>query len=85
MCMYEIITGELPFTLPAVQVGYLVAQEMKRPELPETCDPFMRELIITCWAPVSEDRPRSAALVRKLADQLSMCKPHNIRVPTRHR
>ncbi|KAG2440885.1 hypothetical protein HXX76_003739 [Chlamydomonas incerta] len=71
MVLYEMVTRKRPWegTRNAV-IGYLVAIERRRPELPEPghplCPPPLRSLIERCWRHNPEERPAAAEVLKRL-------------------
>ena len=49
MTMFEIETGEVPWDCGNMEVGYLVAKEEKRPDLPANFDPQFKQVMMKCW------------------------------------
>ncbi|KAG2493416.1 hypothetical protein HYH03_008541 [Edaphochlamys debaryana] len=93
----ELVTRRRPWegTRNAV-IGYLVAIERRRPDLPAPddplCPPALRSLIERCWRHNSEERPSSAEILKRLTLLLNEhttstaqlgSRPHSLVVPTR--
>ncbi|GAM20267.1 hypothetical protein SAMD00019534_034420 [Acytostelium subglobosum LB1] len=56
--LWELLTGEEPYAgIPPMNAGILVASKALRPELPDTCDPNWRKLVVWCWAEDPNKRP----------------------------
>lgn len=62
LLMYEVVTGrkpysELPDSITIVQFRKKIVNEQYRPPIPSSCQEEMKEIIESCWAPNTNDRP----------------------------
>ncbi|KAI5515054.1 protein kinase protein [Trichomonas vaginalis G3] len=59
MILYELLTDEIPWkNLDPISVLRKVGVEKQRPRLPQRTDPFLKNLIESCWAEDPKDRPQ---------------------------
>jgi serine/threonine protein kinase len=70
LILFEILTARpaFPESLNQLQIGYMVAVEGARPEVPNAVLPPARALIEDCWAAEPDDRPTFAEIVERLAE-----------------
>lgn len=65
--LWECVSRRLPYAgMPPFQVVYAVANERRRPTIPETTSPEMTHLITECWSEYSKDRPAFDEIIQKL-------------------
>ena len=68
MTLYEIVTGNLALRhLNQMQVPVFISRG-KRPEIPESVLPFMRELIERCWSQDPCERPSFEEIYDSIRD-----------------
>jgi tRNA A-37 threonylcarbamoyl transferase component Bud32 len=66
MVLWELVTGEIPFkTAPnqTVVIGWIIKGEKE--EIPETCPPGLKKLILSCW-----DKPENRPSAKEIVTQL---------------
>jgi len=70
--LWELITKSAPY--PGVQPKDLAAQIIDglRPEIPENCDPVIRELLVKCWDKDPFERPALYQVIAKLESLRSL-------------
>ncbi|KAG0599837.1 hypothetical protein M758_12G182200 [Ceratodon purpureus] len=69
MTCYEIVTGCIPFGDQSFNKYDLVLSG-RRPELPRGLDPFIKEIIVSCWKDDPLLRPSFQEIVKKLHSRL---------------
>jgi serine/threonine protein kinase len=56
--VYEIVARHEPhFDEDPMSIGFRIRDEGLVPTIPETCDPFIRDLMLACWHPEPAKRP----------------------------
>jgi serine/threonine protein kinase len=77
--LWQLITREVPFaTMTPIQAAFSVA-EGRRPEIPPSCPPRLREIIEACWDQDSHKRPSFTYVAMQLADYARMAfSPGNV-------
>lgn len=66
---WEILTGERPYAgLRATAVIKRVVIDKKRPPIPESCPPQLRDILAECWAHSESRRPDAAEVLKRLDD-----------------
>eukprot|EP01023_Acetabularia_acetabulum_P012509 TRINITY_DN15857_c0_g1_i1.p1 TRINITY_DN15857_c0_g1~~TRINITY_DN15857_c0_g1_i1.p1 ORF type:complete len:885 (-),score=159.66 TRINITY_DN15857_c0_g1_i1:99-2708(-) len=65
---WEMITGERPWHQCStyMQILGLVSVFKKRPDIPQHCDPFLKELIQDCWDHDEKRRPAAGQIHRQI-------------------
>ena len=66
--LWQLITREVPFKdLTPIQAAFAVAQEDRRPEIPNNTKPQLSRLISMCWHAEQQSRPSFYYIVQTLA------------------
>ena len=78
--LWELVTGgKVPYsTLNPLQAAVSVAQRGVRPDVPSSCDPFIREIMEKCWKTSPTARPSFKILVNILENQLAVLPQESI-------
>eukprot|EP00545_Synedropsis_sp_CCMP1620_P000309 CAMPEP_0119017948 /NCGR_PEP_ID=MMETSP1176-20130426/18167_1 /TAXON_ID=265551 /ORGANISM="Synedropsis recta cf, Strain CCMP1620" /LENGTH=975 /DNA_ID=CAMNT_0006971823 /DNA_START=314 /DNA_END=3241 /DNA_ORIENTATION=+ len=81
--LWQLITREVPFaTMTPIQAAFSVA-EGRRPEIPVSTPPQLREIIQACWDQDSHQRPSFTYIAMALADYARMAfSPANVGAQT---
>lgn len=83
LVLWQLITREVPFaTMTPIQAAFSVA-EGRRPSIPDSCPPRLRDIIESCWDQDSHKRPSFTYVAMALADYARMAfSPANVGTQT---
>jgi len=83
LVLWQLITREVPFaTMTPIQAAFSVA-EGRRPVIPSSCPPRLRDIIESCWDQDSYKRPSFTYVAMALADYARMAfSPANVGAQT---
>lgn len=70
---WEILTFRVPFdNMMPVEAAFAVAREARRPPIPSSCPPPVRQMLEACWAQEAKKRPSFAELCAALDAEREM-------------
>ena len=70
---WEMLTYRVPFDkLMPVEAAFAVAREARRPSVPPTCPPSVRQMLGACWNQDAQHRPRFADISSALAEEAQL-------------
>lgn len=85
ICLWQLITREIPFaSMTPIQAAYAVAQG-HRPDIPSNTPARLQEIIRACWDQDSYKRPSFTYIALALADYAKLAfSPANVGTQTLH-
>jgi len=67
--LWEMLTAQEPYSdiRTIFELKKQICDKKRRPDIPATCPPWLRELMKACWNPTPKKRPTFDQIVERLA------------------